>query len=408
MRSTLTRLVAVVGLAVAQLRRSPGRTGLVVVAIALAVLAVTLLSGLGLGVVATGEEQFAAADQDVWVTADGVELTDRGTVSNPITDSHRLATALEDREDVDSASPLAFHAVYVGTDPDDRELVTAVGVTGSENGSVSAGQGFSEANPHYADGAYNGTRTNETIVAPETADRFDLEPGDTLYVDSSHDGTAETELTVVGISSRYADFLGTPTVTIPLSELQQLAGTTGADRATFVTLSVADDADPDAVAADVQDDYPEYDVQTSDDQLTSVLEERVLVIASGIALVALAVVAGIALTVNVLAVVAAQQRDALAALHAVGLSRGLIAGVIGSQGLVLGVLGGAVGLAVTPLAARGLDQLAMAVVGFDGLLRTHQAVYAVGGVIAIGVGTFAAVVVGWRVSRYARVERLES
>jgi len=120
----LTKGRAVARLAVSQVRHERGRTVLVVLAIALAVLAVTLLASLGLGVLQTGEERFDRAGQDVWISGEAVELTATGGLENPITDSHRIAGDLEQRDDVESASPLAFHAIYVGTEPDDLELVT--------------------------------------------------------------------------------------------------------------------------------------------------------------------------------------------------------------------------------------------------------------------------------------------
>ncbi|ELY60931.1 ABC transporter permease [Natronolimnohabitans innermongolicus] len=407
--SRLTKLRAIGGLSLAQLRHSPARTILVVLAIALAVLAVTLLASLGLGVLETGEEQFADADQDVWVTGGGVEVSQTGGIENPITDAHQLAATLEERDDVDSASPLAFHAVYVGDDPDDLELVTGVGVP-STHGDADLGddEGFSEGNVHYADGDYDGPLTEEIIVDESTAEQFDVGVGDTIHAGTSPGAAADRELEVVGVASTYSQFLGTPTVTLPISELQQIAGTTGSDRATFVTLSVADGAEPDAVRDEVADSHPEYDVQTSDQQLESMLEERVLVLASGITLVVLAVVAGIALTVNVLAVVASQQRETFAALHAIGLSRSTIAGLVGGQGVVLGFAGGALGLLATPAAAYALEALTTTVVGFEGLLRTPPEVYVLGGAIALVVGTIGALVAGWRAGSDARLETLES
>ncbi|MXV61825.1 FtsX-like permease family protein [Natronorubrum sp. JWXQ-INN-674] len=401
------RLFAIARLSAAQLRHDVGRTLLVILAIGLAVLAVTLLAGLGIGVLETGEERFAEADQDVWITGDAVELTAAGGMENPIPDSHRLADDIEARDDVTGASPLAFHAVYAGTEPDDLEVVSGVGVPGEHGGmTLEAGDGFSEGNVHYGDGDYDGPMTYEVILDPQMAERIDADVGDTIYVGTSPETASTHEFTVVGISETYSQFLGTSTLTMPLSELQQIAGTTGADRATYVTVTVADGADRDAVSDDLQEQYPEYEVRTSEEQLESMVEQQILLLASGVALVVLAVLAGIILTVNLLALVAAQQRRELAALRAIGLSRGLITALIGGQGIVLGLCGGVLGLLATPAAAFALNRLAASLVGFENLLRTPPEIYLVGFAIAVGVGTIGAVVAGWRASVYTRFEHL--
>ncbi|MFB1065596.1 ABC transporter permease [Natrinema sp. H-ect4] len=399
---------AVARLAISQVRHERGRTVLVVLAIALAVLAVTLLASLGLGVLQTGEERFDQAEQDVWISGEAVELTATGSVENPITDSHDLASDLEERDDVEAATPLAFHAVYVGTEPDDLELVTSVGVPGTGSDTTEDGEGFSEGDSHYANGSYDGPMSQEIVIDPQTAELFDIGVGDALYVGTSQANAADREFEVVGVSSEYSQFLGTSTVTMPLSELQEIAGTTGSDRATFVTVTTADGVDRATVSEDIQRSYPEYDVRTSDEQFESMLREYLLVLASGATLVVLALVAGIALTTNTLVLVAVQQREEIAALRALGLSRGLIAGVVGGQGFALGAIGGLLGLLATPVAAFALDRLATSVVGFENLLRTPPSIYAAGLLIAVGIGTLGAVVAGWRAARYARVDNLHT
>ncbi len=409
MRRLLTKMRAIARLTLRQVRHERGRTVFVVLSIALAVLAVTLLASVGLGVLQTGEERFDRAGQDIWITADGVELTATGGIENPITDSHRLAADLERRDDVRTASPLAFHGVYVGTEPDDLELVTGLGVPNTHGDlSLERGTGFSEGDSHYANGTYDGPMSQEILIDPQTADRFDVDVGDTLYVGSSRSSATEREFEVVGISSAYSQFLGSSTVTMPLSELQTITGTTGTDRATYVTVTTAEGANRAAVSESIQQSYPEYDVRTSEEQFESLLSEYLLILASGATLVVLALIAGVAMTVNTLVLVAVQQREELAALRAIGLSRGFLAGIVGGQGLALGLTGGLLGLLATPVFAFGLDRIATRVVGFEDLLRTPPEVYVGGLVIAVGIGTLGAIVAGWRVAQDARVDTLSS
>ena len=403
----LARPLAIAGLALTQLRHRQFRSMLVVSAIAVAVLAVTLLAGLGLGVLATGEAGFEEADQDVWLSGGPLEVTRDGGVENPIVDAHQLADDVQTHDGVRSAAPIAFHGVYAGTDPADLELVTGVGAPGThESLAFEAGEGFTDPTAHYADGDYDGPMSYEVIVDPATADRFDLAVGDRLYVGTSRTSAPEHEFTVVGIATTYGDLLGTPTISMPLGELQRLAGTTGGDRAAYVIAAADDGVAVDELAADLQREYPEYDVRTSDEQFLAMLESQVLVLASGAALVGLAVVTGVLLTGSVLVVLVTHQRRQLAALRALGLSRGLIAALVGSQGLVLGVGGGLLGVLATVPFAWGLNRVAASLTGFEELVRPTAEVYLVGFAIALAIGTIAALVAGWRASRYARVDRL--
>lgn len=407
----IVRTKAVAGIALAQLRRSPGRTALTVLAVAIAVLSITLLASLGVGVVETGEEGLDNADQDIWISSDPVDPAASGT-ENPIVGSHEMAAELVERDDVTYATPIAMHDVYVGTEPDDLQRHPAVGVRETHEGfDFEEGGGFETPPEVYeegdADGRSQDPMTGEIVLDPRVADALGAEVGDTIYFGTSRETAPEYEFTVVGTSSYYSQYLGSETVAMPLVDLQAVAGTTGTDRATFVTADVADDADREAVAADLDEEYPEYDVRTSDEQIGAMLEDQPLVLASGGTLVGIAVVGGVVLTVNLFALVAAQQRTELAALRAMGLSRRLLAGTIGVQGLVTGLLGGIVGLAATPLLVRALNDLAASVAGFEDLLQTPLEVYVVGFALALVVGTVVALITGWRAGRYARIEHLE-
>jgi putative ABC transport system permease protein len=203
----------------------------------------------------------------------------------------------------------------------------------------------------------------------------------------------------VGVSAQYSQFVGTPTVVAHLSELQTVTGSAGTDRATFLTARVTQDADPETVRDDLARQFPGYEFKTNREQLRQTLQQNALVIASSVVLVALAVVAGVALTANLLAIIVAQQRTELAVLRAIGLSKTVVVGSIGSQAVVLAIVGGTLGLVSTPLAAAGLNRVIVAVVGFESLLRTPPLVYLVGGGVALVIGTVSAVAVAWQATR---------
>lgn len=405
-----SKLRAVAGLAAASLRYAPGRTALAVTGVALAVLSTTLLAGLGVGVLDTAERQFDAADRDLWITGDPVTIapTAVGGFQNTVFDSHETATAVRSREDVDSASPMAFQTVYVSADASDFQPLVGVGVPGAGSSvNLVDGNGFTDGRQHYSGGSYDGEMTQEVIVDPRLAETFDVSVGDTLHVGSTVADAREHEFTVVGVSPTFSGFLGVPTVALPLAELQQLSGTTGVDSATWITVSVADGEDAGEVAAAIQREYPEYDVRTNHEQMVALMREQAVLLAAAVTLVVVAVAAGLALTASQLALVVTQQRTELAALKAIGVSSRSLAGIVACQGLAIGVLGAAVGLAVTPPAVAALNVAAEYFVGYDSLVQTPPLVLAGGATIAVIIGTVSALAAAWLLVRVSPTTHLE-
>jgi len=401
-RRGVVQVSAAVGVAAAQLRRSPGRTALTVLAVAAAVLAVTLLASLGVGVVEVGEESLADTDRDLWLT------NENAATENAITDASEVAVALEGREDVRTAAPIALHELYLKSEDGELHRVPAVGVHETHGGyDFQQGGGFELEPADYRTAPRSAPVSSEIVLDPRTARTLDVSVGDSIRIGASKQ-TADHEFTVVGTSSHHSTLLGSPTATVPLADLQYLAGTSGTDRATFIMADTAEDADSVAVRDSLRREYPQYDIQTSKQQVETVLTDRPAVIASGVTLVGLAVVGSTVLLVNLFVLVAYQQRDELAALRAIGLSRRLLAGTIGVQGLFVGVLGGVVGLAATPPLVAGLNRFAASTVGIEELLLTPVEVYAVGFALALGVGGIAAIVTGWHAGRYARLEQLQA
>ena len=408
MSGHLDRFRAVLGLGITQIRRSPSRTVLVVIGITLAVLATTLLASIGFGALDTGEQKFEASGRELWLTGGPIQLSPTGTtpIENTVLDAHRIARDIEARPDVGLATPIAFQGVYVGSSPSNLTLITGVGVPGA-GGAVADRDAFGTKDLHYANGTYDGPMTREAVVDPRTASLLGVEVGDTVYVGGSKESARRNAFEVVAISGTFNQFLGSPTITLHLSELQEVVGTTGTDRATLISIQLQDDADPVAVAAALEEQYPEYEIRTNREQLEAVLEQNAIVLASAAALVVLAVLAGLALTVNLLALLVYQQREELAALRALGLPISFITDLVAMQGVLLGGFGGALGLALTPVGVRVLNAIAARLVGFDSLLQTPPLVYLLGAGVALLIGTVSAAVAGWQVARLPPLGQLE-
>jgi len=405
----LTKLRAVVGIATQQLRYDRGRTILAILGICLAVLSMTLLGSVGLGVIETGEEKFDASGRDLWVTGGPVQLAP-GTVGgfeNTVYDAHPMADTIEQREDVNTAVPLAFQTVYVSADGSEFDTLIGTGAP-ARGGSVqiTTGSEFSSRDIHYADGTYNGSMTYEVVISPQTAERYDVGINDTLHIGGSIGSARRNEFRVVGISPTFSRFLGTPTVVLQLSELQEITGTTGNDQATMITVDVSDDTSVTQVESELQDTYPRYDVRTNREQLQATLERQAVLIAAGGSLVVLAAIAGIALTTNLLLSLVYQQRRTLAALRAQGAAASTLVGVVGTQALLLGIAGGLLGAVLTIPAISGLNIVSEAVVGFEDVVSTQPRILIGGIIVALVIGILGALAAGWRVSRLSPLEQL--
>lgn len=410
MKRTIRASVGVVWVAGRQLRSDRMRTVLAVVGVALAVLSVTLLAGVGAGVVATGNEKFDESGRDLWVSGGPIDIAPGsvGGFRNPIPNAHPLADEIAAHDGVKTAVPMAFQIVYVSTDGEEFETTVGSGVPGAGGSSVSleSGSGFSGPNTHYAGGSYDGEMTHQAIVSPETAAEFDLEVGDTIHVGGTIANARRNEFEVVGISPTFANFLGTGTVTLRLSELQTLTGNAYGDRATLVTIQTAPGADPAAVRDELAAEHPEYTFRTNREQLVSLLERQAVVLAAGVSLVGLGVISGGILALNVLLSIIYIQRRSLSILRAVGATRRSVVGVALVESAAVAAGGYLVAVAVTPLAATGLNRLALAVTGFDGLVQVPTYAYAVGAGVACGFALLGGTLGAWRVARVASANAL--
>ena len=392
---------AIIGIVFAQLTRNRLRTSFAILGIVLAVLSTTLLAGVGAGVFETGESQLNAADRDLWVSSGPVGISaTSGGFENTLYDAHTVGAEMEQIEGVRNTVPIGFQTVYVSSSGDEFSTIIGTGVIGSGSSvSISEGEAFPPSTVHYAGGAYSGPMSQEVMIDTQTAEQFDVGVGDTLYIGGTVSSARSNEVTVVGITDTFSRFLGTPTVTMPLSELQTITGTTSTDSATFITVSVEEGADVEAVQQQIQTEYPEFTVRTNQEQLEAVLQNQALVLAGGVTLVVLAFIAGLALTTNLLGLVVYQQRETLAALQATGMSQSTLIGLISGQGFMLGVVGGLLGVGLTPPLAEVLNQIAERLVGFEGLVQVPTQMLFVGFGIATIVGTVSAAIVAWRISK---------
>ena len=405
----ISRVRALVGVALVQLRHERLRTVLAVVGVAMAVLSSVLLASVGAGVVATGQEKFDQSGRDLWVSGGPVQLRPGsvGGFQNSLVDAHTVERQLEEREDVRTANPLIFQTLYASTDGEEYETLVGVGAA-SSGGSVSFSKGgpIEGGDSHYAGGSYDGPMQHEVIIDPRTADQYNVSVGDTLYLGGTLATARNNEFTVVGISSTYSQFVGAATVVMPPSEIQEITGTTASDRATMLSVQVAEDADVEATATAIEQDFPEYTVRTNREQLESMLEEQAVVLASGVGLVVLAVVAGVLLLTNLQLSFVYRHRETFGALTAMGTSRSSLAVVVLTNTLALGLLGGLVGVGLAVPSIWGLNYVAAALSGFEGVVSVSQRILAGGFAVSLAVSLVGGVAATLYLSRLRPLEQL--
>jgi len=406
------RVRAVAWFSSAQLRHYPGRTALAVLGVALAVLLMTLMAGVAEGATTAGTDALAWIDRDLWMTTGNLELAPGavGGVRNQITDSHAVTAEVAARDDVESAGALSFQSVYASRTGDDGSFRTIVGVGGVTTGNeslvtVREGSGFSGGDTHYANGSYDGPRSDEVVIDERTAAALDVSVGDTIHVGGTIESAREREYQVVGISGTFSTFLGTETVTMQLSELQAITGRTDSDPAAIIAVSVAEGADPTEVEGALESEY-DLEVRTNREQLRAFVGNNAGVVTGVVTMAVVAIASGIALVVNVLGTLVAHQRRELAALRAMGVSTPTLVGTVLGQGFGIGLLGSAVGVGLTPLAAPALNAVVADLTGFAELIRTPLWILAGGAGLAILMGTLGAAVAAWRVVRVDPLQHL--
>lgn len=410
--SRLSRWRALIGIAIALLRHERARTILAVAGVTTAVLASILLASVGLGVIETGEQKFDQAGRDIWISGGPVEIQPAsvGGFENPLVGAHELQAQLTAREDVATAAPFVFQTLLVssnGTNISDFDTVIGAGGAawgGSVN--IIEGREIEGKDRHYGDGSYNGPMTQEVLVDQRTKDQYNLSINDTLYLGGTIATARENEFTVVGVTDTYSQFVGTSTVVMPPSELQQIAGLTASDRAAMITIRVADDAEVEQTVQEIERAYPEYTVRTNREQLESILADQAVVIASGASLVLLAVIAGILLLTNLQLSFIARHRETFGALSALGTSQSSLVIVVVMNTVFIGVLGGALGSALAVPGIWAINWIAVTITGFENVVSVSERILLAGFGVSVAVSLVGGVTATLYLARIRALEHL--
>ncbi|WP_121820736.1 ABC transporter permease [Halostella salina] len=347
--SRLRRVTGLFGLgfrgALARLRGGDSRRVLVtVVGVGIAVGFTLTVTGVAVGL--AGQSTVASDDVDYWV------VPEQG--SSPLTvasggvrlgDSHATARSIADDQRVRGATPVLLEFVALENPTDDtREYVLVAGVVPADDTFEVFGvstAGLAPGDPHYANGTYDGERTDEVVLSDGAAELLNATDGGAVELQVR--GAEPRRLQVVNVSVAESRGTGTfPVAVMHLSELQSITGAADGDQANQILVRTNDRS----VREELDGVYPETTVIARNDvgldrggadDLPLAIAAAAFVTALSVGTLAVATTMGLEVTGD---------RQRLALLAAVGFSRRSRAVVVLAEVLTVAVVGGIAGIGV--------------------------------------------------------------
>jgi putative ABC transport system permease protein len=385
------RLRGVVGLAGARLghrlRDRDGQTLLSVGGVAVAVALLLVVTSVSAGLVTGGT--VGTDETDYWIVPEGSSGSAVTAVEGQrLGQVHPVSERLADREGVTDATPVLAGVLRfqpAGSDAE-SEYGLVLGVVPGASDQRVAGLptgALSPGDPHYANGTYNGTWTGEAVLSESAAETF--APGDgrlrrgvELTIPGKDVGEGFTATTVAASDGPGLGQL--PVVVVHLAELQTLTGGTRGDVADQILVA----SDGSVAAEDLAGVYPNVQVLTRGELLTSRAQSSGLPVAMAAAALVVAVVVGTLFLVTTVGFSVLADAEARAVLTAIGVSGTSRATLVAGETLATAALGGLVGIGGWLLAAGVVAVLGLFGTAVPFAVRPVFGLY--GLAVALGVG----------------------
>ena len=382
----LARWRGVVGLALRRTwtratRSAPRQVGFTVTGIALPVALLLIVTSVSLGLAASGT--VASDDVDYWIVPESGASSAVVSVGGPqFGQVHPVGERLSARPNVEYATPVLLSVLPAevgGT----REFVLAVGVVPPATPIGVAGvstAGLAAGDPHYADGGYDGPRTDEAVVSRPAASLLGLGRGDSLELTAA--GGRNRTLSVANVSSAGTEAGELPVVLVHLSELQTLTGAADGDRADQLLVGTNDPA----VRPALEGVYPRSIVLARGGLDAGGVADSSLALAVGLAALAVALTVGVlfaATTLGLAVAAASRERAVLAALGVSGRSR---AAMLAVEALAVSLAGGLLGVGLGVAALPVANRLARRYVAEVTVAQFHPALVGYGLAAALAIG----------------------
>lgn len=379
------------------LRRRPGRTALTALGIGLATSLVLVLLSISAGIQASAFRLATTSGVDLIGTSANTSLS---SISfPPVTGAHKLAHEIPA---VDSnvataspwlVSPLVFansslyaqvnlssngSSVPAGWQP---ASVTAIGWIPGDNAglevpSIVSGSNFPvSGDPHYANGSYNGPRTDDIVLNTALAQLLHIGPNATVWASPQTPAgpsslrswfAQATPFKVVGLTGPFWFLPSAALGMFYLSELQQVVGgdTASTDYASLVLIHLVDPTRASQDQARLATAFPAITFFTLGNILGAIQHIIDLYRTFGTLVGLIGILVATLFTATVLLMSVEDRTREIALLRAVGYSRAQVGGFVIEEGLLLAFLGLVAGLPMGFIGATALnDFLERLVVG---------------------------------------------
>ena len=377
------------------------RLVLTTLGVALAVALMVSVTGVAVGLASGSTVQGDGVDY--WIVPEGGSASSVAvSVEGPRLGAvHKTTERIQRDERVTFATPVQIQILRVNTS-NSSEYVLAAGIVPPEDGQTILGlptDALTPGDPHYADGAYNGPWTGETVLSSAAAEVLNKGVGD----DVSPTGANQSFNAVAVADGDVSTGLGpVPVMLVHLSELQTLTGTQAGDQADQILVSTNNPG----VESKLEGIYPRTDVVTRSGVGGEQLSTSSLPLAVAIAALLAAVCIGALFVATLMGLDVIDNRATIAAQGAMGFSQWSQTLLVTSQVLTIAGLGGVLGTLFGLVGIAGINRGSAALVSVDSVAQFHPLLLAYGPVVAICIGLLAAPYPAWLARRTDIVEVL--
>lgn len=361
-------------------KTAPGRTWLSVTGVALAVGLMVVVTGIGVGIAT--QSTVYSDDVDYWITPD----TEGGSSALIDTDStqfgsvHSTTAELSQRSNIRYASPVLTQPMRIKTSNGNEENVLAVGIVRYEQLSKIADvttTGLTPNDPYYNTGDWTG----EIILSAGASELLSASEGDSIEI-TRPAGATDRQFTVKTVDPGNATGSQFPIAVMQLSELQTITGADTNDEADQIVVS---SSDPN-IANSLESVYPQSDVSTRAGLNARAVLDEELPLALSVTAAIIAIVIGTLFIMTTTGLSVASDRERLATLAAIGISRRSRFRLMANEILIITILGGIIGIALGAGGIRLTNIVARRTINSGGVASTQPFVLGFGVVVAGVIG----------------------
>lgn len=258
--------------------------------------------------------------------------------------------------------------------------------------------------PHYQNG-YSGPWTYEILIDENFAKRHNLSIGDELFINDHPNmfhinGTFSTILSGEGIF----EGIDIGVVVMHLSELQSLMGLEEDDLISSISLSLEDEHKDvfasRAIASNLKDEYPFYNIMTKEDRLDSVSEQLQLARIFYTAIGSVSMVIGLLFVACIMIMAVYERTNEFGMMRAIGISKKTIFIQTLLESMILVIIGAVIGLFFGYFSSQALGDYLRGVSGVNQNFTSFTLQLVIQSLLIIIVfGTFISLYPAWKAAR---------